>query len=236
MSIIKSIGTVELTRLLGASVAVMCCLALPARTSSGADVEPSRSSVAAPWRTAERDAANSLYFLLRFHDRAISYDQVMSALGGGNRRSNLVEVHAAAQRLGLRSGLYRCESTSLRRLDRPAIIHLEESGVQSGSFHVLLSTYDPADVEGGVLLLNGGLAIIRYVPLDEFRRAWNGYVLIAKPDAFEGGVGTPQVAALAAAALIGLGLVVSRLRRPSSSAAARPASSPAPVDGGPYAP
>jgi Peptidase C39 family len=234
MSRERSSRTVVLRWVLAASALLTPCLVLLARSSSGMDAGPPSSQVAAPWRIGERDAVNSLYFLLRFHGRAVSYGQVVSALEGGKRRSTIGQVQAAAQLLGLRCGVYRCGAAELTKLDSPAIVHVEPWGVQSGGFSVLLSTYDPANVEGGVLVLDGGLATIRYFPLDVFRREWSGHILIAKLSTAEGGLGTLPVAVLAVATLLGLGFLASWLNR--SSVVLQAADSPASVEGEPHGP
>ncbi len=200
----------------------VCSLALAIWpwAAAAADPPPSNGATTAGtiWRLPERDAANSLYFLMRFHGRRVSYDDVVAVLPGPGRRASLRQVRDGVRQLGLDCGIYESDGADLSHLNRPAIIYMEEGGVGEGGFFVLVSTYEPEEIdkEGAALLLNGGLAILRRCPLDEFRRGWSGHILVAKEElAPSRWSGTRTVIALGGATFLAVCFLASRLRQPA---------------------
>ncbi len=187
---------------------------------AAADSAPSKGAANAGgfWRFPERDAANCLYFLMRFHDHPVSYDQVVAALPGPSRRASLSQVRDAARKLGFDCGVYDSGGADLLDLNQPAIIYMEQGGIGQGSFFVLVSTYEPSDIdkEGAALLFSGGMATLRRFPIDEFRRGWSGHLLIARGGrASSRWSGIYRVAALSAATVLAVLLMASRSRQPA---------------------
>ena len=176
-------------------------------------IPSSSGPVFTQWRAPHRDAANCLYFLIRFHDRSISYSRVLNALQGGNRRTNLGSVRSAARQLGLNCGIYRSGFDDILKLNKPALVYMEDGGVRGGSFCVLLSIYESGRGGGGALVLNGGLATLRHISLEDFRRQWTGYILIADGQISDGWSWFPPATVLSVATLGGSSLVLIYLRR-----------------------
>jgi len=131
------------------------------------------------WRKPERDAANSLYFLLRFYQHSADYHELVTALGGDERVS-FVRMKRVANDSGFSSGVYRIDPDELREFREPVIAYVEGGGLGEGSFVVVLNAGGPRDTEANVLLLESGIASIRFVAMDEFRRSWSGHVLMRR--------------------------------------------------------
>ncbi len=133
------------------------------------------------WRIPERDAANCLYFLLRFHGIGASYADVVQAIGR-DQRVSLHTLSVAANQLGLASGVYEATPEFLGSLHEPVIAFTEDGTLGDGGFVVVLYMDASAEADSDMQVLAGGIALLRMIPTDEFRRSWSGHILMRRPD------------------------------------------------------
>jgi ABC-type bacteriocin/lantibiotic exporter with double-glycine peptidase domain len=127
------------------------------------------------WRRPERDAANALYFLAHTHSVKTTYEDVLLQLKGGEARTSLDEIMRVASRYKLNLRTVRVSPKDLSSINQPVIGFYEERGAEHASFVVILSANNSGD---GALLFDAGLATIRHVSDDEFRRGFSGYILM----------------------------------------------------------
>lgn len=171
-----------------------------ARAAEPAGRPPSPAEAAATWREEKKCALNALYLLLKLHHRPVPYDDLGRRLAVTSRGTSLAEVRRCAGTLGLPARVVRTTPESLARRRLPAIAHTEEEEGTTGHYVVVLAVD-----EGGVETIDGTTAILKVVPMDEFRRRWTGFLLEV-----EGPSWRPLVpaAALLAAALAAALLIV----------------------------
>lgn len=175
-------GNILLT--LGCRVAALFIMVLGGWQAASAAPAPEpdggsqdRPDVDRNWRVSERDAANCLYFLLRFHGAPATYSDVVRALGDKGRAS-LPAVQAAAGKLGLDAGMYQCTLKDLVETREPVIAYVESGGLGHGGFIVVLGLRENQGKEPGfVLALAGGEACLEFMTIEEFVRTWSGFIL-----------------------------------------------------------
>lgn len=130
------------------------------------------------WRVAERDAANSLYIVLRHCGIRCSYEEVCQALGPHDRRRSLLEISRAARRMGMSTSLYRGPPASMRSFGMPIIVYVEGSESNSGGISVVLPDHNGTELT----VIDGQTAQLHTVGEDDFRRLWSGVMLVPEKE------------------------------------------------------
>lgn len=167
---------------------------------------PAAREVPDAWRRPERDAANSLYFLLKFHGKSVDYEEVCTALGEG--RGSLGAIQDLAGDFGLELGAFKLSPSDLEKLNEPVIAY-SDPGVGEGSFAIILNTVGSAKSSGTIAKVNCASAMIRTESTDEFLRDWTGHVLMTRPKSLMPIWAYAAMGALAAA----VGLMLTRSAR-----------------------
>ena len=166
------------------------------------------------WRIPERDAINDLYILLQCCGIDHTYQEVVGAFGGDERKRNLLEIRDAARALGMKVSIYRCTVPLLLSFKVPVIVHLTAIGSGSGGVFVVLPFRDKT----GVAMIDGATGRLISVIEDDLRRAWDGVVVVPEKESL-GYYWTLSACALLA--IMGVRISAGRLARPSVRKAAR---------------
>jgi hypothetical protein len=122
------------------------------------------------WQRGPVCGPNTLYCLLRIHDKPVNYHALVAQLAPPDEGSSLEELRLAAERWGLALQAYRIDQKDFDALRTPFIAHLERNGKRH---YVLVLRRFGTEVEvldperGGAHAVNAG----------EFFRAWTGYAL-----------------------------------------------------------
>jgi ABC-type bacteriocin/lantibiotic exporter with double-glycine peptidase domain len=192
-----------------------------------AHAAPARADEDAPgavgdeiWRTPSYDAVNSLDLYLRLVNHPAARDRIRAALGNADQQATLLDLKRAIQALGQPSRVAKSSPGRLATYPLPVIVHLYDEQWQHGSYFVLFHIN-----KDEYRVLNGASATVEVLPVDEFRRRWSGYALVAE----DGGASWWQAAAIALCVCAGAMWARSRkpwVRSRSLLAVSGPASSP----------
>ena len=174
-------------------------LAVPAR----ADGEGPGAAGDGIWRTPSCDAVNSLDLYLRLVDHPAPRERITSALGNAGRQATLLDLKRATQALGQPSRVAKSSPGKLASYPLPVIVHLFDERWQHGSYFVLFEIN-----KDEYRVINGASATLEVLPVDDFRRRWSGFALVAD----NGGASWWQSAAIAFCVLTGA--IWARVRRP----------------------
>jgi ABC-type bacteriocin/lantibiotic exporter with double-glycine peptidase domain len=127
-------------------------------------------------RTPRNDGLNCLYLILRLFEKPPRYEDLRAALAPGPDGNNLAEIRTAARSAGLKTRVVKSTPDALRRGPFPMIAALDDPAENSGRFVLLVGL-----AEDKCILIDGGYALLKQVTIDDFRRNWSGYVLVAEP-------------------------------------------------------
>jgi hypothetical protein len=131
----------------------------------------------APWRRPERDGVNCLYLQLRLIGYTGRYQEVVTAVPAAAERASLDGLARISRRLGFELVPAKLTVAELASLGSPTVILFDEPGLDGGRFHLLLGlSRDHADLVDGTLITRRPLTI----SLDQFRRGWTGFALVAR--------------------------------------------------------
>jgi hypothetical protein len=154
-------------------VPTLALLSNPAAAADGAK----RDAEGGEWRTAPKCGLNALYLFLKGHGYSVNYRELERLVPIGPRGSSLLEMKKAATRLGVRVDVCKATPSALTSADLPFIAHYHgQTG--SGDHYVLVLGFDGSIVD----LIDGTTALRRDVPIEHFRRDWDGYCLMRSPN------------------------------------------------------
>lgn len=128
------------------------------------------------WRTPSNSGLNSLYLLLHYNHRPVNYERLAALLPSGGRGTSLADLQDAARASGLKTRILKWGPAEFGRFANPAVVHVEDPAQDGGRF-VLAVYRGGANYE----VVDGATAQLMETPIDEFRRAWSGYVLVPEP-------------------------------------------------------
>jgi len=160
---------------------ILACLLGVGCALGGAPVSDGRLAAGEPaagveasevWRTASHDGANCLYLLLTLSGRKADYQQVTAALQESGRGENLAGLREAAHHLGLDVSVYQWGPRRLANAPGPVIAYMDSYKGEGGYFTLVFQA-----TELNCYLIRGSSASIQELGVDDFRRAWSGYVL-----------------------------------------------------------
>jgi hypothetical protein len=141
---------------------------------AGADQPVSATDAEGFWRTPLNDAANALDLYLRLVNRATSRDRIVSALGNAGREASLSDVTRASRTLKHTLRVIKSTPARLTATTMPVIVHLFGDDGQEGGYSLLFRID-----ENECKLINGANVTLEVMSMDDFRRRWSGYALVA---------------------------------------------------------
>ncbi|MDR1383975.1 MAG: hypothetical protein LBJ67_09050, partial [Planctomycetaceae bacterium] len=134
------------------------------------------------WRTHENGATNGLHLLLRSHGITCNYHMLNKEMQSiPNKNMNI--IRAEAQKRGLLSDIYFCQSVSaLEKFSLPFLIHTgmgseKESSLWNGNFLLVIGRG-----KQHFMAIDCGTVQLSEITEENLRRYWSGYVLAKTPE------------------------------------------------------
>lgn len=91
------------------------------------------------WRSVYRCGPNSLYVVLRMHEKQVDYDSLVDQLNLTDQGANVADLVRVAKANGVPYTALRAEASALKKMPLPAIAHFLNPGDAKGHYVVLLS-------------------------------------------------------------------------------------------------
>jgi len=133
--------------------------------------EPLNMQCKQAWRDVDHAGFNAIYFLMKVHGKAQTYDQCLRETVAMPLPQTLAEILTTADCLGMPLQPRSLSPQQLDELRLPAIAHLEGDNPAEGWFVVLLQVRDRA-----VVYLNGSTGTVGKLDKEMFLRRWSGVV------------------------------------------------------------
>jgi hypothetical protein len=148
----------------------------------------------ADWRTSDQVAVNCLYMFLRSRDVAIDYAALQAAMPRSAHGTAFVELRNASAHYGVGGHIRKCMPDDLTQKLLPLIVFMDRSK-NDGDYALLIWKTQQAAA------LITGYGTYKELSIDDFRRAWSGYVLLPNSPGFSG-VGLASLTGLVAYACL----------------------------------
>jgi len=103
----------------------------------------------------------------------IRYRDLCEIVGDGSPSMTLKTMAKLGRRLGFPMRAVKLTVAELAAIEPPIVIHVEEGGIGSGRFMLVLGVG-----EAGADLIDGSAMTYTQLSRDRFRRGWTGYALI----------------------------------------------------------
>ncbi len=128
------------------------------------------------WLTINKCSVNALYLYLRLHSVSVSYAVIEKNLTVSSDGCPISELSGLANRLGLESSVVKLTPKSLANYGFPIIAHIENDGIDSGHYIVVLGVRDSV-----VDLIDGTSGSKLPMSRVEFYKQWTGFAMVRTP-------------------------------------------------------
>ena len=128
------------------------------------------------WRCAANGGINALYCYLKINDVRCEYTDLLNERKRrcGTNEMTAIDLAEIASRYGVPLRTFSVNMHELGSCPRPLIVHMDGESTDYGAFLLIIS------INGGIVeFVNGPTATIQEMDLENFRRVWSGYVLMA---------------------------------------------------------
>lgn len=137
---------------------------------------PDELRVAAPWRSPNRDAANSLFLFWKLHQHNTDYESLVEALP---EQPSILDLKQRSNQAGINCEIIKPvlkSPDSFKDLQLPAIVLLDSDRARGSGFHVVYAITETREVR----MVSGSEMTWNQMSLDEFLRHWTGHMLVAQ--------------------------------------------------------